>query len=428
MASSVGAGRSDTGRRRTQNEDGFFVDDSLGLYVVSDGMGGHAAGEVASATAIAAVREVVEAARATVAGVRSGTEARDALSRLAGEAVLTANRRVHELATSDRGKAGMGCTVTLVLVAGDVAAMGHVGDSRLYLRRSGRTDKLSSDHTILAELVRSGVMELGEASKGHPLAHVLSRAVGTQPHVEVETLLFDLAGGEQLLLCSDGLSDYLDDLAPVDAALAAVDASESPPDAAHLDQVAATLVAFANESGGHDNITVVAVQVGADERATARASGLSQRFQALSSVFLFEGLSVPSASRILEAFSAVDHPPEAVVIEAGDDIDALLVVVKGDYRIEDPEGQVVGRFGPGSYLGLTALMRARPARATLRAETKGGTMLRLRGAGLRRLVRRSPHLGLAILDRLGRTLSADLERSYAQRSGEREAVAVSERF
>jgi len=421
-ATSEGAGRSDTGRKRTQNEDSFYVDDGLGLYVVSDGMGGHAAGEVASATAIKAVREVVEDARAAIEKVRRGELEGEALSRLAGQAVLTANQRVHELATSDRGKAGMGCTVTLVLVAGEVAALGQVGDSRLYLRRAGRIDQLSTDHTILGELVRSGVMEPDEATDDHPMAHILSRAVGTQPHVEVETLLFEVVGGDQLLLCSDGLSDYLKTTEALEEALA----GEAPLSKAAVGAATEKLVAYANEAGGHDNITVVAVQIAVDEAASTRASLLSQRYDALSSVFLFQGLDMSRASRVMEACSLLEHRAGDRVVEEKALINDLYVVVDGRYLLER-DGEEVGELTPGEFVGMTTLLHGRSALASVVAEG-AGRMLRLTGEDLRQLVRRRPFLGIGILDRLGRRLSADLEKTYGQRAGDGAAVSASERF
>jgi len=422
-ATSEGAGRSDTGRKRTQNEDGFYVDDQLGLYVVSDGMGGHAAGEVASATAIEAVKEVVADARQAIEKIRSGELETEALSRLAGQAVQVANQRVNELATSDRGKAGMGCTVTLVLVAGEVAALGHVGDSRLYLRRGGKIDKLSTDHTILGELVRSGVMTPDEATDDHPMAHILSRAVGTQPHVEVETLLFELVGGDQLVLCSDGLSDYLESTEPLAEALAA----DGLLTGARLETAAEALVAFANDAGGHDNITVVTVQIAADETAPNRASLLSQRYQALSSVFLFQGLDMSRASQVMEACSLLEHEDGDRVVGEGAPINDLYVVVEGRYRLERGDDEV-GELAPGDFVGMTTLLHGRAALSTVVAEGPG-RVLRLTGADLRNLARRRPFLGIGILDRLGRRLSADLERSYGQRSGaDGAAVSASERF
>lgn len=421
-ATSVGAGRSDTGRKRTQNEDSFYVDDELGLYVVSDGMGGHAAGEVASATAIQAAREVVEDARAAIQKVRSGELEGEALSRLAGQAVLTANQRVHELATSDRGKAGMGCTVTLVLIAGEVAALGHVGDSRLYLRRAGRVDKLSTDHTILGELVRSGVMEPDEATDDHPMAHILSRAVGTQPHVEVETLLFDLVGGDQLVLCSDGLSDYLKGSEPLEEALG----GDAPLSREAIAAATEKLVAYANEAGGHDNITVVAVQIDVDEEASMRAKLLSQRYDALSSVFLFQGLDMSRASRVMEVCSLLEHEAGVQVVEQGTPINDLYVVVDGRYRLER-DGEEVGELSPGDFVGMTTLLHGRAALSSVVAE-EPGRMLRLTGEDMRQLSRKRPFLGIGILDRLGRRLSADLERSYAQRTGDEATVSASERF
>jgi serine/threonine protein phosphatase PrpC len=243
-----GIGHTDTGKQRTQNEDSFLVDDDLGLYVVSDGMGGHAAGEIASALAVAAVEGVVRERSAALDAAREGGLAQEELASIARAAVQAAARQVYHRATSPEGDAGMGCTLTVLLVAGSGAAMAHVGDSRLFLSRDGKMSQLSMDHTLAQELVRAGAFK-PEDVRAHPYAHVLSRSVGTQPAVQVDTLEFDVLPGDRLVLCTDGLSEYVED----PAWLAAQIRDRS------FDTLAEKLVSHANEAGGKDNITVLLV-------------------------------------------------------------------------------------------------------------------------------------------------------------------------
>ncbi len=242
-----GHGASDCGRVRESNEDSWLVDDRVGLYVVSDGMGGHRAGEVASGIAVEAVAELVRNRHAGIATDSRGQDA--AMVDVVEQAVQHANRVVLRAGAGDGRLTGMGCTLTVLLCCGDKAAMAHVGDSRLYLLRGGAARQLSTDHTLAAELVRAGVVE-PERAKSHPGAHVLSRVVGHTETVKVETTTFAVQPGDRFLLCSDGLSNYLE----TDAELAALADLED-------DALPKALVGFANERGGDDNVTVVYARV-----------------------------------------------------------------------------------------------------------------------------------------------------------------------
>ena len=248
----TGRARSDTGMVRESNEDSYFVDDALGLYIVADGMGGHAGGEVAS-------RVAVEAA---VAAVRGGLAAADsrldssALQRLVREAVRSGAAAIHQRAADDPALRGMGTTITLLLVQRAHAAMAHVGDSRLYLVRGDTLQQLSSDHTIVASLVGAGIITREQARRG-PYGKALARSVGTEPDVEVDVALLALTPGDRLLLCTDGLTDHV-----TGAEDLLVDLSGA------LDEIPESLVDFANASGGEDNVTVLVVEVGAPSEGT----------------------------------------------------------------------------------------------------------------------------------------------------------------
>ncbi len=240
------SGLTDTGRRRLGNEDVFVCDPPV--FAVADGMGGAPAGELASHLAAAALEE-------QAAGLR-------------GEAALAAvvreaNDRVYRRAAADPSAAGMGTTITIAVVdeAAGTLAIGHVGDSRAYRLRAGSVDQLTSDHSLVAELVRSGRLTPEEAEK-HPHRAVITRSVGTEQAVEADTITLEMVEGDVYLLCSDGLTDMVSD----DVIQALGVASGGDPDA-----FASTLIDAANAGGGDDNITVVVFEIVAGE-AAARAT------------------------------------------------------------------------------------------------------------------------------------------------------------
>lgn len=420
MLQAHGLGRSDVGRVRTQNEDSFVVDDALGLYAVSDGMGGHAGGEVASRTAIEAVVAYVKAHHDELDAIEDATAIKKALADIAETAVSQAARLVYDLATSPKGQSGMGCTLTVMLLWEGHGAMAHVGDSRLYQLRGSRVSQLSHDHTMIAEMVRNGVLT-AEAGEKSPFAHVLSRAVGTQPAVEVDTLMFEAVAGDRYVLCSDGLSNHLED-----AEALAAEIGHDLDDAAR-DAAADALVAIANEGGGDDNITVVIVSVDGDVPEPERMTIVESRFDALRSMFMFEDLDRAMIARVMQMCRVDMHEEDDVVVEVGEDTQELLVVVGGRYELSDAEG-VIGELGPGEYAGATTLIKARPSRARLRA-LEASRLLRLTGDAFTRLIRKRPWLGIYLLERLGNKLSNDLDRSYLQREGTTgEQVRIRERF
>jgi protein phosphatase len=232
------AGRTDTGRKRRRNEDAYVV--APPLFAVADGMGGAQAGEIASKLAAAALED-------TDPGRLTGPERVASLIR-------EANRRVHERSSTDPSTSGMGTTMTVALVEEDGVVIGHVGDSRAYLVRDESIEQLTEDHSLVNELLKSGRLSPSEADT-HPQRSVITRAVGTDPDVDVDAFTVHARTGDVFLLCSDGLTDMVDD----DAILGAV--AESPGD---LDRVTKTLVSAANRGGGEDNITVVAFAIGED--------------------------------------------------------------------------------------------------------------------------------------------------------------------
>jgi len=223
----------DTGRLREGNEDAYLVDESLALFAVADGMGGHAAGEVASWTAVEALR----------AAVANGRPINEAISR--------ANEAIIEKAAGNAAYTGMGTTVTAAIVAGGRHVLiGHVGDSRAYLLRNGELARITKDHTLVEELVDDGRITPEQAAS-HPQRSIVTRALGDDPGVEVDVYTVEVETGDRLVLCSDGLTGMIRER----------DVERIARDEPDPQQAAEALVDAANEAGGEDNITVVVLDV-----------------------------------------------------------------------------------------------------------------------------------------------------------------------
>ena len=227
---------SDTGRRRRRNEDAFVC--APPLFAVADGMGGAQAGEVASGLAAAVLEEG--------AGDERGEDRVASL-------IQEANRRVFQRSNEDAATSGMGTTMTVALVdsSGGTIAFGHVGDSRAYRVRDGLLEQLTDDHSLVGELVRSGKLSPEEAET-HPQRSVITRALGTEPDVDVDTFTVEARPDDLYLLCSDGLTDMVS----ADEIFSILDGSDD------LEVAGRALIEAANAGGGEDNITVVLFQIG----------------------------------------------------------------------------------------------------------------------------------------------------------------------
>ncbi len=238
--------RTDTGQQRTANEDSYFVRSPL--FVVADGMGGAQAGEVASRIAADAFQTQMDESAPPETRLR--------------QVVETANRQIHELAQQDSSRAGMGTTLTAALLGDGEITLAHVGDSRAYVYRDGELRRLTRDHSLVEELRRQGRLTDREAEE-HPQRSIITRALGPEAEVEVDTMTYPARGGDVVLLCSDGLTTMVDERR-VAAVLSRSTSLQAAVDA---------LVDAANRAGGRDNITVVAfrledVAAPVDEHAT----------------------------------------------------------------------------------------------------------------------------------------------------------------
>jgi serine/threonine protein phosphatase PrpC len=251
MASTVkitAAGKTDVGQVRSTNQDSFLVDEAQRLFIVADGMGGHAGGEIASNLCITEVSKFLKE-RADAFDERAGRQHPDLrISNTLGEAINHASTKIYEKALEDPSLKGMGTTATVCRIVGDHAYLAHVGDSRGYLLRCGFIYQMTNDHSLVSEQVRAGILTKEEA-EAHHLRNVITRSVGYQEEEDVDTTCFPLEDGDLLLFCSDGLHGKV-----TDKEISLI-AGEVGPDAV------TKLISLANERGGDDNISVVIIKV-----------------------------------------------------------------------------------------------------------------------------------------------------------------------
>ena len=251
----VSGGVTDLGRVRTNNEDCFRIVESLNLFVLADGMGGEAHGEVASAMAVETIVKHCTDAQGDSGTTQLGLSepSWSEKTRRLTNAVHLANKSIYEAAEANPEQHGMGATLTAGWIDGSKLSIAHVGDSRAYLLRSGNLQQLTSDHSLVAEQVRRGILTAAEAEESE-MQSVLLRALGALPDIEVDTDEHTLFAGDILMFCCDGLTRMV-----IEPEIAGTLQAEPEPTKA-----AEKLIALANERGGVDNITVIVVRVGAE--------------------------------------------------------------------------------------------------------------------------------------------------------------------
>lgn len=242
------AAQTDVGQVREQNEDAHLVKEDLGLCVVADGMGGHLGGHTASSIAVATIGNTTEGNReALVDGSTVMPLESSPVPRLLAESIRDASAAIFEAAQDNADLQGMGTTVTALLVLSGRAFVGHVGDSRCYLQRGHAIIQLTDDHSLVNEQINAGLITK-EQARASRLKNIITRSVGFEKDVAVDTLALPVQIGDKFVLCSDGLANFADDT-EIGLALATMP----------LESASKFLVDLANQRGGDDNITVVCV-------------------------------------------------------------------------------------------------------------------------------------------------------------------------
>jgi serine/threonine protein phosphatase PrpC len=405
-------GLSDVGKKRQHNEDAMLIEPALGLYVVADGMGGHAAGEVASARAIEVAREHLHAHRRAIADLAEDPtpSRRAAATAVVEAAVQRACADIYRTATADPSKRGMGTTFACLIVADGRGVIGHVGDSRVYLVRNGQCHRLTEDHTLVNSQLKAGTISKEQAVSSQ-YRNVITRAVGIQESVQVDTLIVDLLPKDVFLICSDGLHGYLSD--GEIAALVAGHRGEA---------LTAKLVAVANERGGRDNITAVVVCVAGDEAMVGEASEAESRMEALRKIPLFRHLTYKEQTAVLSLATTRSYRAGREIFVEGQPGEELYVVIRGRVSIEN-SGVEIAELRPGGHFGEMGLIDNAPRSATVRASEHTRVMVISR-PDLMNLMRKESILAVKLLWSFVQVLSDRLRLTNSELSEARQELAV----
>lgn len=406
---------SDVGRVRKQNEDACLVDDSLRLFMVADGMGGHASGEVASRLSVATVRDAVARQQQMLQSFQQNSDSvsrRDIL-RLLESAVQQACSTVHQEGLQDSQKRGMGTTLDVLLLVGTRGFIAHVGDSRVYLYRQGLVHQLTEDHSLINELTKRGRLSREEIDR---IQHknAVTRAVGVYESVEVDVFDFDVLSGDHFLLCSDGLYNHLaeGELADLFAANAA-------------DQLARRLVELANERGGNDNITAVVANVtDLGHGAATLADEVNLKIEVLQKMALFRYLGYQDLVRILGITEVRSYQDGNIVVREGEDGEALFLVLEGGVRVYVGD-QTVSQLGSGQHFGEMALIDRSPRSASV-ASVGSTKLLVMKRQHFIELVRSEHAIAVKLLWNFVGALSNRLRGTLRELQQTREQLAPDE--
>lgn len=394
--------RTDVGKKRPHNEDAYLVDEALGLYAVADGMGGHAAGEIASAAALKALRDALAEEKPVLdAFAASATlEARERAEQLVERAVQKACAEVYALSIADRTRRGMGTTLVALVACGRNAVLAHVGDSRVYLFRNDRAHQLTEDHTMVQEQIKRGLITKADAATAEN-RNVITRAIGVQRSVAVDTLVTELVPGDLYLVCTDGLHGYLGD-----DELPALLGQEKQ-------RLVDLLVDLALQRGGKDNVTaiVIAVEGGRGEE-TADVEG---RTEILRRIPLFQHMTYKELLGILGVARGRQFQAGQAIIHEGEAGDELFVIFRGKVEVRKG-GMAIATLRAGGHFGEMGLVDQAPRSATVTA-VEETSAISIDRENLLKLMRRDSLLAVKLLWSFVQVLSARLRNTNEALTG-----------
>jgi serine/threonine protein phosphatase PrpC/CRP-like cAMP-binding protein len=409
------AAATDVGRQRTHNEDNFLIDKKLRLFMVADGMGGHAAGEVASSIAVHEIRDAVHNNRDLIERYRvdEPTVQPIEILQVLEHAIQAACTTVYNRAQAEPDKRGMGTTVSVLLIAGSQdhlrGFIAHVGDSRVYLARQNQCHQLTEDHSLMNELVRRGKLKRDQIDNSpyKQFKNAVTRAVGVYASVEVDTFDFDILPGDRFLLCSDGLYVYLDDDALPDV-LADGEVKDVPK----------RLIDLANAGGGHDNVTGIVVRVGEgatnQDHTAAKAGEVSLKLEVLKGMQMFRYLSYKELVRIMNVADSVEVGTDDVVFREGEPGEAMYVLMSGAVRLSKG-GVVVAELGKGQHFGEMSLVD-RSVRSLTAIATEPTRLAIIRRKDFYDIIKKESQLAVKLLWSFVQVLGARLRKTTSDLS------------
>ena len=388
--------RTDVGKKRPHNEDAYLADESLGLYAVADGMGGHAAGEVASAAALQALRDALAEDRSVLDGFAASptVESREHAAQLVERAVQKACAEVYALSAADPTRRGMGTTLVALVACGRNAVLAHVGDSRVYLFRNDRAHQLTEDHSMVQEQLKRGLISKADAASAEN-RNVITRAIGVQRSVAVDTLITELVPGDVYLVCTDGLHGYLGD-----DELPALLGQEKQ-------RLVDLLVDLALQRGGKDNVTaiVLAVEGGRGEE-TADVEG---RTEILRRIPLFQHMAYKELLGILGVARGRQFQGGQTIINECEAGDELFVIFRGKVDVMKG-GMAIATLRAGGHFGEMGLVDQAPRSATVVA-VEETSAISIDRENLLKLMRRDSLLAVKLLWSFVQVLSTRLRNT-----------------
>ncbi len=407
------AAATDVGRQRTHNEDNFLIDKKLRLFMVADGMGGHAAGEVASSIAVHEIRDAIYQNRDLIDRYRVDDPSVQPIEilQVLEHAIQAACTTVFNRAQAEQEKRGMGTTASVLLIAGAPdhlrGFIAHVGDSRVYLARQAQCHQLTEDHSLMNELVRRGKLKRDQIDNSpyKQFKNAVTRAVGVYASVEVDTFDFDILPGDRFLLSSDGLYVYLDDATLPDQL------SEG-----EVKDVPGKLVELANAGGGHDNITAIVIRVG-DESETeqpGKAVEVSLKLEVLKGMQMFRYLSYKELVRVMNITETADLEADQVVFKEGEQGDAMYVVMSGAVKLSKA-GIPVVELSKGQHFGEMSLVD-RSVRSLTATASEASRVAVVKRKDFYDIIKKEPQLAVKLLWSFVQVLGARLRKTTSDLS------------
>jgi len=402
----------DRGLQREENEDCYGLDEELKLYIIADGMGGHAAGAVASRTAVDVLKTDIQEAKSILTDYQENEELRDQVKQMLEDGVRRAGVAIFQMAQADGALRGMGTTLSVLLITPTRGFIAHVGDSRIYLIRQDEVIQLTEDHSLLNEMLKQGRI-LPSQAKNTRYSNAVTRAVGVYADVQVDTLDFELAAGDTFLLCTDGLSQYFKTSREI------ADTIQTH----GLSQSAKILIDLANGRGGSDNSTAIVVRVTArrDELQAPDPKDVARRLKTLRKMPLFQHLSYVELVEVLNVSEVKSYKKGDYIFQDGEVGDEMYVVLEGKVSIHKNDVRLA-KLGAGGHFGEMAILDECARSADVRADRET-RVVAIHRRPLFALMRRDKEIAvkllwcfLQVLNRRLRTTNLDLMKASANQA------------